>query len=242
VLRETQFLNGRIKVFQPEKGYRFSVDSVLLANFVEAKAGELVLELGAGCGIISLLVLTRHPKARVFCLEKEATFVEALKLARKLNKHGNRLEVIQGDILNPPFKPGKVDVIFSNPPYFKKGAGRTSPFQAEEVARRGEPEFFEKFFKTCRALLRTRGRLYLIFTAFRSAEILYLLKKHGLEPKVLRFVHSYPGDEARMLLIKAVKCGGEEVRVLPPLYIYREKPKGKNKTYTREVEKMLVEK
>jgi len=227
----TPFLEGSITVYQPKKGFRFGIDSVLLAHFLNLKPKELILEVGAGSGIISLIALKRFPKCKIFALELEDIFVECLKKNLIENNMQDKLFVIHGDIKEYPFKRETFDVIFSNPPYFKSEAGRKSPYEIENIARREREFNLDEFLKNISNLLKNRGRFYLIFTALRLAELIYLLKKHKLEPKVLRLVYSYPGSEARLVLLLAIKNAGEEVRILPPLFIYTS-PKG---PYTEEV-------
>ncbi len=231
----TPFLEGSIVVYQPEKGFRFGIDSVLLAHFLTLKPKDLILEVGAGSGIISLIALKRFPKCRIFALEFEKLFVECLKKNAQENKVKDKLFVIQGDIKSFPFKREVFDVIFSNPPYFKTSTGRKSPYEIENIARRDEKFDLNEFLKTVSLLLKNRGKFYLIFTAFRLAELIYLLKKNRLEPKVMRLVFSYPGSPAKLVLLSAVKNAGEEIKILPPLYIYNS-PKG---DYTEEVKTYL---
>ncbi len=217
----TPFLKGKLKIFQPEKGYRFGIDALLLAYFLRLKPGEKVLEACAGCGVVSLITLHRFPKSKVFTLEFDELLTKCLLLNAKENSFEERLFPLKGDVLNPPFKDNFFDVIFLNPPYFKKGTGRESPYYFENLARREDASFLSKLIKALKKVLKNRGRLYLIFTAYRLAELIFLLKREKVEPKALRLVHSYPGAEAKLVLVEGVKRGGEETRVLPPLYIYQ---------------------
>jgi len=231
----TPFLNGSLRVYQPEKGYRFSIDAVLLSYFLNLKPNEKILEIGAGSGIISLIALKRFPKVKIYALEIEPIFIKCLAKNRVENKLEESFFIIKGDINKQPFKPEVFDVIFANPPYFKFKAGRKSPYEIENFARKDLKFNLEKFIIKVSYLLKNRGKFYLIFTAFRLAELIFFLKKYHLEPKTIRLVYSYPGSEARLVLVSAVKNAGEEIRILPPLYIYQYK-KG---PYTEEVEKML---
>lgn len=234
-LEETPFLKGRLKIFQPKRGFRFGIDSVLLANFITLKPGERIAELCAGTGVISFIALLRYPRAKIYLLEIEDLYLKALTLGIAKNSFEKRALVIKGDALKPPFRPGFFDVIFSNPPYFKRESGRKSPLEMENIARREEKFDLKAFLKAVSFLLKNSGRFYLIFTAFRFAELIYSLKEVKLEPKVIRLVHSYPKDEARLVLVKAIKGAREETRLLPPLFIYKDK--GKN--YSEEVAKYL---
>ena len=231
----TPFLEGSIIVYQPKKGFRFGIDSILLAHFLNLKPQDLVLEVGAGSGIISLIALKRFPKAKIFALELESIFIECLKRNILENKLQEKLFIIKGDIKTPLFKSGIFDVIFSNPPYFKSKSGRKSPYEIENIARRDIEFELDEFLKKVSSLLKIKGKFYLVFTALRLAELIYLLKKNKLEPKLLRLVYSYPGSEAKLVLLLAVKNAKEEIRIFSPLYIY-DSPKG---NYTEEVKNML---
>ncbi|MCU4137627.1 MAG: tRNA1 A37 N6-methylase TrmN6 [Thermodesulfobacteria bacterium] len=231
----TPFLEGSIIVYQPKKGFRFGIDSILLAHFLNLKPQDLVLEVGAGSGIISLIALKRFPKAKIFALELESIFIECLKRNILENKLQEKLFIIKGDIKTSLFKSGIFDVIFSNPPYFKSRSGRKSPYEIENIARRDVEFELDEFLKKVSSLLKNKGKFYLVFTALRLAELIYLLKKNKLEPKLLRLVYSYPGSEAKLVLLLAVKNAKEEIRILSPLYIYNS-PKG---NYTEEVKNML---
>jgi len=231
----TPFLEGSIIVYQPKKGFRFGIDSILLAHFLNLKPRDLVLEVGAGSGIISLIALKRFPKAKIFALELESIFIECLKRNILENKLQEKLFIIKGDIKTSLFKSGIFDVIFSNPPYFKSRSGRKSPYEIENIARRDVEFELDEFLKKVSSLLKNKGKFYLVFTALRLAELIYLLKKNKLEPKLLRLVYSYPGSEAKLVLLLAVKNAKEEIRILSPLYIY-DSPKG---NYTEEVKNML---
>jgi len=231
----TPFLEGSIIVYQPKKGFRFGIDSILLAHFLNLKPQDLVLEVGAGSGIISLIALKRFPKAKIFALELESIFIECLKRNILENKLQEKLFIIKGDIKTPLFKSGIFDVIFSNPPYFKSKSGRKSPYEIENIARRDVEFELDEFLKKVSSLLKNKGKFYLVFTALRLAELIYLLKKNKLEPKLLRLVYSYPGSEAKLVLLLAVKNAKEEIRIFSPLYIY-DSPKG---NYTEEVKNML---
>lgn len=231
----TYFLGGKLKIFQPKKGFRFGIDSVLLAYFLKLKPSQKILEVGTGSGIISFIALTRFPNCKIWALERDSMFIYCLKRNIFLNNFEGKFFIIAGDILYPPFKPETFDVVFSNPPYFKLGTGRESPYEEKNLAFREKIFHLEKFIIKTSQILKNKGSLFLIFTSSRMAELFYYLKKYQLEPKILRLVHSYPEEEAKLILLRAVKRGGEALKILPPLYIYQ-KSKGE---YTEEVKKML---
>lgn len=234
-LEEVPFFRGKLVVYQPKKGFRFGIDSLLLADFLELKRGERVLEIGAGTGIISFTLLLRFPHSKIYLLEIDPLCVSAISCGISANSFEERAFLIRGDALKAPFKSGVWDVIFANPPYFKEGTGRASPKELRNLARRERTLNLDSLLETCSKLLKNGGRLYLIFTALRFAELIYKLKTFQLEPKVIRLVHSYPEERAKLVLIKAIKGAKEEVLVERPLYIYETK----GGDYSEEVRKIL---
>ncbi len=233
-LELTSFYRGSLKIFQPKEGFRFSLPSVLLAHFLEVKKEEKVLEIGAGPGIISFIALLRFPWSKIFLLEIEPLYLEALRRGIRANAFQERAWAVKGNIKTPPFKPNFFDVLLANPPYFKVGSGRENPSHLENLSRR-ESVPFKVFLKSASTLLKTKGRFYLVFNALRLAEVLDALKEVKLEPKVLRLIHPYPSKPANLFLLKAIKGAKEEIQILPPLYIY----KGKGEDYTEEVKEYL---
>ncbi len=235
-IERTPFWRGRLWIFQPKQAFRFGIDALLLSHFVELKKRDRVLEIGAGPGIISFILALKFSELPIFALEREALYVHCLSMGIRENSLEGRVFPIKGDLRYPPFPNNSFEVIIANPPYFAVGRGKNSPYPLKDIAKRDIFLNLEELLHGARKLLQSKGRFYLIFNALRTAELIRLLYQYGLTPKVLRFVHSYPGAEARLVLVKAQKQGGEEVRILPPLYLY-EKRGG---DYTAEVKAWLT--
>ncbi len=232
VRKET--LAGRV-IYQPEKGYRYSLEAYLLASFVNLRKGERALELGAGCGIISLLLAWRYPQNLFWGLEIQPALLFCFGRNVRENDLSNRVLPVAGDVKAPPFKAGSFEVVFTNPPFYPQGEGRLSPDPQERLARHEILATLEDFLAASSLLLRDKGRFFLICAARRLAEVFSSLPKYRLEPKVLRIVHSYPGSEGRLFLLEALKGGGKELRILPPLFVYTRK----GGPYTEELKGMF---
>jgi len=225
-----------VKLFQAKDGYRFSIDAVLLENFISANRLEKGLELGTGSGIISILLARRLRGAKIVAVEIQKNLAERAARNISLNNLQGRVEILQNDIknLNKMYPTNTFDFVFTNPPFRKTRTGRLSTFEERAVARHEIEITLQDLVKAASYLLKHSGKFFLIYHPFRLAELISLLQKAKLEPKRMKFVHSRKGDEAKMVLIEAVKGSGTWLKIASPLYIYE-----KENEYTSELKKIL---
>lgn len=225
-----------IKLFQAKDGYRFSVDAVLLENFISAKQIDKGIELGCGSGVISILLAKRLNSVNITAVEIQETLAKRAERNIKLNDLDNRIKLLSMDIreLRETFDTNEFDFVFSNPPFRKPMTGRISNREERAVARHEIEMTLQDLISTAAYLLKHSGKFYLIYHPFRLAELISILREAKLEPKRMRFVHSRPGEEAKMVLIEAVKGSGIWLKIDPPLYIYE-----KGNYYTDELRRIL---
>jgi tRNA1Val (adenine37-N6)-methyltransferase len=180
------FYHGRILILQKKKGYRFSVDSPLLADFIQTHETDELLELGAGSGIISLL-LSIKPFKHITGVEIQETLADLATRNVALNKLEERISIICQDFRS--FHPDqRFDVIFSNPPYIKKKQGHLSSDQEKSIAKHEvKCDIFGIMAKTAE-LLKKDGRAYFIYPVKREEEFKQALGARQLKMKAIRFV------------------------------------------------------
>ncbi|OAG28416.1 tRNA1(Val) (adenine(37)-N6)-methyltransferase [Thermodesulfatator autotrophicus] len=229
-------LDGALKVLQPREGYRFSLEVFLLAGFISLKPREKLLELGAGCGVISLILARKHNFKFLIGLEIQKELLTFFVHNVKLNQLSEKIYPLCGDVKAPPLKSGSFDVVFSNPPYYSAGTGRLSPHPQERLARHEILASLTDFISCAAYTLKNKGRFYLVHSARRLPEIIETCLKKRLMPKTLRLVYSYPGSEGKLVLLEAVKNGGAELKVLPPLFVYE----SRNGDYTVEMKRLFA--
>ncbi|MDD5760377.1 MAG: methyltransferase [Desulfobulbaceae bacterium] len=232
-LSHDTLFDGKLFCSQSLSGYRFSIDAILLAHFLTPRPEDQVLDLGAGCGVISLILAYRHPSIVLTCLEIQDSLVALISHNIGQNGFADRISLLRGDLrsVDTMFAAGSFDSVVCNPPYYSPGRGRQSPNNEQAVARHELEAGLADFAKAAAFSLRTKGRLVMIYPATRGVALLLTLRQYRLEPKRLQVVHSYPGAAGGLLLVEAVKAGGEELTVLPPLYVY-DRPGGQ---YSQEV-------
>ncbi len=231
-----------IKLFQSKKGYRFSVDALLLEDFISAKRFFHGVELGTGSGIISILLAKRYKHIKIYAVEIQKSLAESAKKNVHLNNLKDKIDVLREDIrkLKKQFSPNTFDLVFSNPPFRKTKSGLLNVDKERAVARHEIKISLPEIITTASYLLKNTGRFYVIYNPFRLIELIALLQKARLEPKRMRFVHSRrtgstgrTGNEAKMVLIEAVKGSGQWLTIDPPFYIYE-----KGSEYTAEMKRV----
>lgn len=231
------FFNGRVKVNQSVRGYRFSIDAVLLASVTKTKPGEVVLDIGTGCGIIPILLAFRNPDVKVFGIEIQ----EALAIRAQDNVSANRMfdqiSIINLDVrrLDNERIAGPVDWIVSNPPYREANSGRINPNSERAVARHEIQLTLRELIQACRRSLRTGGHFVTIYPCERLTDLICEMRSGGIEPKWMQCIHSRRDQEAKLVLVRGKMRGNSGLKLAPPLIIYE--PDG---SYTAAVTKMMM--
>ncbi len=212
---------GVLFIAQHKKGIRFTLDSLLLADFCRIKPRDRILEPGAGTGIVSLLLAKKFSKTTLFPVEVQPDLVRLCRRNITANGLQESIIVIERDIkmLGRSVMPRTFDVIVANPPYTKIGTGIRSPVKERQTARHDETASVD-IWLDLQVFLKNKGRFYVVFAAGRMAELLAALKSRKLEPKRLRVVHPYADKPASLVLIEAVKAAGAGLEVLPPLIVH----------------------
>ena len=225
---------GIVSIIQPKKGFRFTLDSLLLADFCRIKPRDRILEPGAGTGIISILLARKFPGARIVADEVESQAFALLCQNIEQNRLVESITPLDRDIqsLGRSIAPDSFDVLIANPPYTEGGTGRKSPSLERQTARQDQTASLHCWLDL-RTLLKNKGRYFLVFPARRSAELLSLLREKGLEPKRLRSVHPFQDEPASLVLIEAIKTKGVGLDILPPLIVHE-----KSGGYTKEMQEI----
>jgi tRNA1(Val) A37 N6-methylase TrmN6 len=212
---------GVVHIVQPAKGHRFTLDSILLADFCPIRPGDRVLEPGAGTGIISLLLAKKHPRAAFTAVEVQPALAGFCGQNIMNNGLSGRIALLGRDLRGLRRSSGSCpfSVIVANPPYIKEGTGRTSPDPVRQSARHDVSASLDAWLDLQR-LLGQGGRYLLVFPASRLGELTALMMKRRLELKRMRFVHPFQNRSASLVLLEAVKEGGSGMEVLPPLFVH----------------------
>ncbi|MFW6266436.1 MAG: tRNA1(Val) (adenine(37)-N6)-methyltransferase [Halanaerobiales bacterium] len=227
---------GKVKIIQNDKYFKFGTDSVLLANFSRVYEDDLVVDFGAGSGVIPFLLAHKKKPDKIIGLEIQPELVALAERNVNLNNLENLIEIREADFREASklFSAGSIDLVVSNPPYLKIDGGRISKNRHLAIARHELYGSVKDVLREANYLLRIGGILSLVHRSERLPEILSLLSNYNLEAKRLRLVYPRIHYSADRFLLEVRKGGGPGLEVEPPLIVYR----GKDQEYTEEVQQM----
>lgn len=226
-----------IKIVQDKDYFNFSLDSILLPNFVEiTRRTKKILDMCTGNAPIPL-ILSMKTDAKIYGVELQKEVYDLAKETIKINNLENQIELINDNIKNLKkiFDIETFDIITCNPPYFKKkNDSIINENKIKSVARHEIEMKLEDVMIISKALLKNEGSLVLVHRTDRLIEIIELMKKHNIEPKRMRLIYPKVNMESNLVLIDGRKNGKEGLKILPPLYIHND-----DSSYTSEVLEMF---
>lgn len=228
------FLGGRIKLVQPSDGYRAGIDPIFLAACVHPKPHEKILDVGFGVGVASISLAVRYPQSKILGLEVQPDLVELALKNIHANQLDDRVEVINGDLLEPPpsFKANFFDQLMTNPPYYEYNRTQSSPVPGKAQANT-ETVDLGKWIKACIKFLKPKGVFTMIHRAERLTEILHHLGNR-VGDLVLYPLWPGPNKAARRILIQGRKNIRGELRLAQGITLH-----GGAEKYTPEAEAIL---
>jgi tRNA1Val (adenine37-N6)-methyltransferase len=229
--------HGKVKLFQSRRGYRFSLDALLLAHFVTLKARESAIDLGTGNGVIPLILARLHNDATITGVEIQPAMAERAARNVRLNRLESQIHIRLGDIreVDAIAPAASFDMAVCNPPYRRAASGRISPNDEKRIARHESRGALGDFLRAADFFLRARGRITVVYLAERAVDLFAAMRAARLEPKRLRMVHSFIDVDASLVLVEGIKGGRSGVKILPPLIVY-----GDGKNYSAEVAAMIA--
>ena len=212
------------KIIQKKDKFRFGMDAVLLANFVSNAEGKTVVDIGAGTGIISILIAAKTKVKKIVAVEVQEQMAEMAARSILLNELDDTIDVLNIDVKDymKIENCGKYDIVVTNPPYMKKGKGLLNEDDDISIARHEILCTFEDICYASKRILKSGGDFYLIHRIDRLVDILSCMRNEGIEPKEMQLIHPSFSKAPNLVLIKGKKDGNPELKILNPLYVYDE--------------------
>jgi len=228
-------LGGRVRLLQPDDGYRAAIDPVFLAAFTAAREGERVLDAGTGTGAAALCLAARLPDVSVVGLEQRADAAAFARRNAALNGLEDRVSVVEGDLLAPPdvLRHGSFDRVMMNPPYLRADAASPPPGAWKAAANVEGAARLPDWLRFADAMLKPRGVVTLVHRADRLDDILAALRGR-FGALVVAPLWPKAGQEARRVLVAARKGVRSPARLTAGVTVHEADGR-----YTAEAERIL---
>lgn len=215
-------LKGKLKIIQNKKGYRFSIDAILLANFVKNLNGERIIDLGTGSAVIPLILAKRFPHIKVIGVEIQDSLVDIARRNVIMNNFSDQISINHTDLrdLATSYPAGHFGIVLSNPPYRPLHSGQINALTEKAIARHEIKSSIEEIATIARYLLKKGGRFFCVYPAARMPDLIFLLRKNKIEPKKLKFVYSHEHESAKLILLEGMRGSKTGIDIQPPLYLF----------------------
>ena len=228
---------NNMKIVQNPQMFSFSLDSVLLPNFITINKNiKSILDIGCGNAPIPLILSTKT-SAEITGVEIQKEVYKMSLESVKINKLDKQIHIINSDINDcyKKFPINSFDIITCNPPFFKNlSTSHKNIIEYKKIARHEIYLNLDQLFKIANVLLKNKGNIGIVHRPERLIEIIDKMKKNNIEPKRIQFIYPKENKESNCLLIEGTKNGKPGIKVLPPLYVHKE-----NGEYTEMVKIMF---
>lgn len=225
-----------LKIIQNDDFFKFGTDSVLLANYVEVKNNDKIIDLGSGSGVIPLLLAYKNNPDIIYGIELQSPLVEMSRRSVKLNGLEDKIEIVAGDIkeVMSHFTDNEFDTVVTNPPYRTTDSGKITQNKYKAIARHEIEIDIKEIIDNTVRLLRAGGKFYLVHLTKRLPQIFYFLKEKNLEPKEMRLIQSRANKDPDRFILKAVMDGKPGFKIKKNIVEFA----GDTDQYTDEVKKI----
>ena len=220
------------QIIQDKEKFCFGMDAVLLSSFAKVQAGESVVDFGTGTGILPILLEAKTDGEKFVGLEIQTESVDMAKRSVQYNDLEDKIKIEEGDIKEASkiFGKDSFDVVVTNPPYMSENNGLENPEEPKAIARHEVKCTLEDVIREAAAVLKPKGRFYMIHRPRRLADAMELMREYKIEPKRIRMVYPYADKPANMVLIEGARGGKPMLNIKEPLIVYSEP-----NVYTKEI-------
>jgi tRNA1(Val) A37 N6-methylase TrmN6 len=239
-LTEDGFLGGRLRILQPEKGYRAGIDAVFLAASIPCASGESIFEAGIGTGVAALCTLARTPGCHLTGIEVATRYAMLCEENAKRNGFGASLRVIHADIKDALRKDlasmpahGSFNHAFANPPYFDEAKSTPSPNLLKATAHAFGPDDLALWIKVLATMVTLRGTITIVHRAETLGKLLQVMDERFGDIRIAP-LYAREGTAASRVLVQGIKGSKAPMQLLPGLVLHNQESQ-----FTPEAEAIL---
>lgn len=200
---------NNLKIVQNSDWFNFSIDSVLLANFVKVNNKQKIIDFCTGNAPIPLF-LSIKTKSKILGVELQKEVYDLAVKSVKLNDLEDQIEIMNEDIKNISnvFETDTFDLITCNPPYFKvSDSANINSEEVKAIARHEIHLNLDDIFTCAKKILKNNGRIAMVHRTDRLIDIITNMKNNNIEPKRIQFVYPFIDSDSNLVLVEGAKNG-----------------------------------
>ncbi len=239
-LTEDGFLGGKLKILQPEKGFRAGIDSVFLAATIPCQPGETLFEAGIGTGVAALCIASRVSIVHITGVEVAARYAMLSERNAKRNGFDNTIHVIRGDVKEALRKDlanwpahGSFSHAYANPPFFENDKITVSPNGLRAKANGFGPQDLDLWIKVLACMVTARGTVSIIHRSEALGRLLIAMEGKFGDIRVAP-LYARQGTVASRVIVQGVRASKGPLQLLPGLVLH-----GEGSQFTPEAEAIL---
>lgn len=213
---------NKLKIVQNTDWFKFSLDSVLLANFVHTRPNDKIIDFCTGNAPIPLF-LQHKVKNKILGVEYQKEIYELAIKSVCINNLEDKIEIINDDVKNISniYETDSFDIITCNPPYFKvNDKAKINDNDIKSVARHEIKLNLNDIFSCAKKILKNGGSIYMVHRTERLLEILNIMQKNNIMPKRICFIYPFKDADSNMVLIEGRKNGNLGLKITKPIIVH----------------------
>lgn len=217
---------GDLCLLQNDDGFKFGIDAVILSDFASSFCpdAKTIVDLGTGNGVIPLILSHKIKGSKITGIDVQKNSIELARRSAEYNCLEKNIDfrccdVSDIDVCCRDLK-SCADVVVSNPPYVAKGGGIINNKSSKFIACQETTAGIEEFISAAAYLLNNKGHFFLVFRPSRLVDVFFYCRKHGIEPKDIRFVAPSEGNNPNIVLVHCIRGGGHELKFSDTLFVY----------------------
>ncbi len=225
-----------LKIVQNTDWFSFSIDSLLLANFVKVRKNTKIIDFCTGNAPIPLF-LSNTPVEKLLAVELQKEVFDLAVKSVKINNLEDKITIINDDVKNitKSFPTDTFDLITCNPPYFKLyEKSNVNSDHHKSIARHEVSLTLDDVFLSARKLLKNGGKIAVVHRSDRLVDIIHIMRKYNVEPKRLKFVYPFQNSKSNLVLIEGSKNGKPGIKVETPIIVHND-----DGSYSKEINFMF---
>ncbi len=215
---------NNLKIVQNPDWFSFSIDSVLLANFVNTNNKMKIIDFCTGNAPIPLFLSTKT-NSKIVGVELQEKVYQLAKKSIKINNLENQIEILNNDVKNlcNLYETDTFDLITCNPPYFKVNGKSNININKEKALARHEINLtLDDIFRCSKKILKNNGKIAMIHRTDRLIDVIMAMKSNNIEPKRIQFIYPFKHGKSNLVLIEGAKNGNAGLNVLESIVIHND--------------------